>query len=138
MEEYKEYCNNVYNKGWKYNSTYIKERIKLFEKNEYHITFQNKKLSLPIQQYRIYYIYKIGEFNRHTYKENYEYKFDEYDNFLSEYLKQLYEFKTDNYRWVRKNYLKNTIMNPKQEYTAYITSFLEYDKMRKMVRDFKI
>ncbi len=137
MEEYKEYCDNVYFKGMRYRPNYINQLLKEFKEKEYHITFQNKKLSLPIQQYRIYYTYKISEFDRHTYKENYEYKFDEYDNFLTDYLKQLYEFKSDNYRWVRKNYFKNTIKND-SDYTAYIRSFLEYDKMRKMVRDFKI
>tara|TARA_R110002153_G_scaffold110569_2_gene251959 strand:- start:774 stop:1187 length:414 start_codon:yes stop_codon:yes gene_type:complete len=137
MEEYKEYCNNVYNKGWEYNPSYSKNRIKEFEEKEYHITFQNKKLSLPIQQYKIYYIYKISEFNRHTYKENYEYKFDEYDNFLTEYLNLLYEFKSISYRWNRKHKIKSKIMNT-LDYSAYIRSFLEYDKMRKMVRDFKI
>ena len=59
MEEYKEYCNNVYNKGWKYKPSYTNELIKEFKEKEYHITFQNKKLSLAIQQYRIHYIYKI-------------------------------------------------------------------------------
>ena len=90
-----------------------------------------------ILYFPVYYIYKISEFNRHTYKENYEYKFDEYDNFLTEYLNLLYEFKSISYRWNRKTHFKSKIMNT-SDYSAYIRSFLEYDKMRKMVRDFKI
>ena len=65
MDLYKEYCIQVYSKHI-YSERYINKLIDDFEKGEYHITFVDKKLSLPMRQYRAYKLIMI-EFNRYDF-----------------------------------------------------------------------
>jgi len=145
MDIYKDYCSKIYPKD-KYTERYINKLIDDFEKKEYHITFLNKNLSLPIKQYKAYKsVYVDFASKRYTspicetIKQNYVYKFDEKDNYITEYLKYwVYDDKDDNYKWVRKNKLKNDIINLREEnYTSYIRSFIEYDRMKKILREFR-
>lgn len=144
MDEYKSYCDVVYLQN---NSFYVNKLIKRFQDNGYDKDLA-KVNTLPLKQYRIYKIYKVGvlEYNMKKYNiksvENFRYEYSPIDNHLTEYLKLLYE---DNYENEKKlkDYVKSRkyLINKKivaGDRSPLIASFLEYDKMCMIVRDIRL
>jgi len=139
MDEYKSYCDVVYLQN---NSFYVNKLIKRFQDNGYDKDLA-KVNTLPLKQYRIYKIYKVGvlEYNMKKYNiksvENFRYEYSPIDNHLTEYLKQLYDDKENlkDYVKARKWSLNKKIVAGDR--SPLILSFLEYDKMGMIVRDIR-
>ena len=138
MDYYKEYCDKVYKDEC---SFYVNKLIKKFQENGWDKDLRTAN-SLPLKQYRIYKIYKVGmlEYNMKKYNiksvENFRYEYSSKDNTLTEYLKELYlDITSESYVKSRKYILNKKIVAG--DMTPLIYSFLEYDKMAMIVRDIR-
>jgi len=144
MDYFVEYCDKVYVDE---STFYVNKIIKNFKDNGYDKDLTTAK-SLPLKQYAIYKIYKVGvlEYNMKNYNiksvENFRYEYSPFDNNLTPYLKRLYE---DNYENEKKlkDYVKSRkyLINKKivaGDRSPLIASFLEYDKMCMIVRDIRL
>ena len=139
MDYYKEYCDKVYKDE---SSFYVNKLIKKFEENGYDKNLA-KVNTLPLKQYRVYKVYKVGmlEYNMKKYNiksiEKFRYEYSPNDNHLREYLIELYYDKENlkDYVKARKYSLNKKIVAG--DMSPLIYSFLEYDKMAMIVRDIR-
>jgi len=137
MDLYSDYCDKVY----RFKTTFYVTRLKkIFQEKGYDKEINRRNVPLPIKQYSIYKGY-LTELKRVQEKyeiddekiKNYQYDYNPHNSSLHLYSKILYD--DPDYQKSRRYIMSKNI--EKNNLTPLILSFLEFDKMNRIVQDIR-